>query len=84
MFLTTNRVPEFDPAILSRIHLMLRYDNLSRYARNRIWGRFLSRANTPYGDADIKNDELDRLTSSQINGRQVMSPYICPAFRFTD
>ena len=29
MFLTTNRVSEFDEAILTRIHLMLRYDDLS-------------------------------------------------------
>jgi hypothetical protein len=87
MFFTTNRVPEFDPAILSRIHLMLRYDNLSRYARNQIWNQFLSRAITSYGDADIKNGELEaleRLINSELNSRQVISPYICPALRFTN
>ncbi|KAH6692795.1 hypothetical protein BKA61DRAFT_499673 [Leptodontidium sp. MPI-SDFR-AT-0119] len=55
MFLTTNRVSQFDLAILSRIHLMLRYDNLSKDARSEIWGQFLSRAATPCGDADIKD-----------------------------
>ena len=84
MFLTTNRVPQFDPAILSRIHLMLRYDNLSRYARDQIWRQFLSRAITPYGDADVKDIEFKRLISSELNGRQVMLPYIYPALRFTD
>jgi SpoVK/Ycf46/Vps4 family AAA+-type ATPase len=29
MFLTTNRVSEFDEAILTRVHLMLRYDHLN-------------------------------------------------------
>ncbi|PVH68250.1 hypothetical protein DL98DRAFT_441636, partial [Cadophora sp. DSE1049] len=76
MFLTTNRVSQFDPAILSRIHLMLRYDNLSKDARSEIWGQFLSRAATPCGDVDIKDHELERLVSSELNGRQVMLPYI--------
>jgi hypothetical protein len=30
MFLTTNRVSQFDEAILTRIHLMLRYDKLDQ------------------------------------------------------
>jgi SpoVK/Ycf46/Vps4 family AAA+-type ATPase len=42
MFLTTNRVSEFDEAILTRIHLMLRYDNLDQAARTTIWGDFLN------------------------------------------
>ena len=84
IFLTANHVPEFNPAILSRIHLMLRYDNLSRYTRNQIWSQFLSRAITPYGDADIKDIEFKRLISGELNGRQVMLPYIYPALRFTD
>ena len=84
MFLATNRVSEFDPAILSRLHLILRYENLSRHARNKIWGQLLDRATTPYGSADINNHELDRLISSELNGRQVMLPCICPVTRFTD
>ena len=28
MFMTTNRASQFDEAVLSRIHLMLRYENL--------------------------------------------------------
>ena len=30
MFLTTNRMSEFDEAILSRIHLKLKYDDLRK------------------------------------------------------
>ena len=33
LFLTTNRVSDFDEAILSRIHLMLKYDALGLNAR---------------------------------------------------
>ena len=36
MFLTTNRVAQFDEAILTRIHLMLRYDDLNQAARTTI------------------------------------------------
>ena len=36
MFLTTNRVSEFDIAILSRIHLMFKYNDLSKAAGRQI------------------------------------------------
>ena len=36
MFLTTNRVSEFDEAILTQIHLMLRFDELDSKARKNI------------------------------------------------
>ena len=42
LFLNTNRVREFDDAILSRIHVMLRYDDLSSDSRKQIWEHFLS------------------------------------------
>jgi SpoVK/Ycf46/Vps4 family AAA+-type ATPase len=40
MFLTTNRVSEFDEAILTRIHLMLRFDELNSNARKISGKRF--------------------------------------------
>jgi len=71
LFLTTNRVSQFDEAILSRIHLMLRYDNLSKDAGKKIWERFIEQARTPQGPAKVKPDELKRLVNSKLNGRQV-------------
>jgi SpoVK/Ycf46/Vps4 family AAA+-type ATPase len=44
LFLTTNRVSEFDDAILSRIHLLLKYENLNKDARKNIWTSFLKKA----------------------------------------
>jgi hypothetical protein len=41
MFLTTNRVSRFDEAILTRIHLMLRYDDLNQAGRMTTWRHFL-------------------------------------------
>ena len=73
IFLTTNRVSLFDDAILSRIHLMLQYDDLNSDARRQIWRFFLHRACTSGKAADICSEELERLACSKINGRQVRS-----------
>jgi hypothetical protein len=68
MFLTTNQVSEFDKAILTRVHLMLRYDHLNQEARTTIWGNFLNRARTFEGPAEIKPKELSRLVTVKFNG----------------
>jgi len=52
LFLTTNHVSKFDEAILSRIHVLLRYENLDRHARRDIWRNFLERGRTPKGAAN--------------------------------
>jgi hypothetical protein len=36
MLLTTNRVTEFDPAALSRIHLKVKYDDLKSDAKSEV------------------------------------------------
>jgi AAA+ superfamily predicted ATPase len=41
LFLTTNRIEEFDPAFASRIHLKLEYDDLSPEKRANIWRNLL-------------------------------------------
>ncbi|KAF8540209.1 P-loop containing nucleoside triphosphate hydrolase protein [Trichophaea hybrida] len=71
LFLTTNRVSQFDEAILSRIHLMLRYDDLTKDVRKQVWGNFLSRATTSSGDADVTDKELEELAIYKLNGRQI-------------
>ena len=37
MFLSTNRVGDFDPAFLSRIHLAISYGKLDTLQRRKIW-----------------------------------------------
>jgi hypothetical protein len=71
MFFTTNQVSEFDKAILTRVHLMLRYDHLNQKARTTIWGNFLDRAYTFEGPAEIKPEELSCLVTVKFNGQQV-------------
>jgi len=78
MFLTTNRVAQFDKAILSRIHVMLRYGDLSKAAGKKIWELFFKTSNTSQGPPRISDEELKRLVNSKLNGRQVRDLYgIC-------
>jgi hypothetical protein len=71
MFLTTNRVSEFDVAILSRIHLMFKYDDLSKAAGRQIWEQFIERARTTKRPVEVKPEDLNRLVNNKLNGRQV-------------
>ena len=74
MFLTTNRVRDFDDAIQSRITLALRYEPLSLATRKQIWVSFLKKAVTVNGVAKVDQKGLDRLAGKDINGRQVRLP----------
>jgi hypothetical protein len=76
MFLTTNRVSQFDEVILTKIHLMLRYDDLNQAARTTIQGHFLDRARTFKGSAEIKPEELSRSVTVKFNGRRVSLPIV--------
>jgi hypothetical protein len=66
MFLITNRLFKFDVAILSRIHLMFKYDDLSRRPEGRS-EQFIKRA----GPTEVKPEELELLVNNKLNGKQV-------------
>ena len=70
-FLTSNRLAEFDPAICSRIHLFMKYNNLEEWARRDVWKSLLNRAKTINGPACVSPKELDCLVAIASNGRQV-------------
>jgi hypothetical protein len=71
MFLTTNRLKDFDEAILSRIHLTLKFDRLSMEIRKGIWTSFLKRTITDKGAAIYSPQQLDKLAQNRFNGRGV-------------
>ncbi|KAL4929391.1 ATP-binding protein [Aspergillus undulatus] len=71
LFLTSNRAIDFDDAILSRIHLKIKYEDLTNESRRNIWDYFLSRAQTPAGSSSVKGNERQRLESLGLNGRQI-------------
>lgn len=71
LFLTTNRMQTFDPAILSRIHLPLRYDPLKKEAREAIWRCFIEQAQTTAGPAIYDDHVIRDLAGKKLNGREV-------------
>ena len=74
LFLTTNRVETFDDAFQSRIHVALRYSELTVKARRRIWKMFLDRVRDVHGGEtdNFKEAEIDKLAARHVlNGRQI-------------
>jgi SpoVK/Ycf46/Vps4 family AAA+-type ATPase len=70
-FLTTNQVGDFDAAVLNRMHLILKYRELTVNARRTIIVHFLKRVRTDQGPSNLSEEDLDRLAQAPLNGRQV-------------
>jgi hypothetical protein len=73
LFLTTNRVETFDDAFQSRIHVALRYGELTHKAKKAVWKMFLDLVRKVEGmEVDEFTDrDLDVLSRNQLNGRQI-------------
>lgn len=69
LFLTSNRVKTFDDAILSRIHVALQYQELTKAARIQIWCAFLKKTGIDLQDFD--SEQIERLGEHPVNGRQI-------------
>ncbi|TRM67024.1 P-loop containing nucleoside triphosphate hydrolase protein [Schizophyllum amplum] len=69
LFLTTNRVQSFDEAFQSRIHVALKYNDLTEESRRTVWKSFLTKLGP--GKADLSEAEYDELQKSDLNGRQI-------------
>ncbi|TFY77818.1 hypothetical protein EWM64_g6195 [Hericium alpestre] len=61
VFLTTNRVGAFDPAMKSRIDVSIVFDRLTADARERLWISFLQKT-------DMAEDELQRFSRHDMQG----------------
>ncbi|EAQ93792.1 hypothetical protein CHGG_02027 [Chaetomium globosum CBS 148.51] len=68
LFLTTNRVTTFDDAFKSRIHIPIRYTDLSIESRRQIWRNFCRMVP---GGVDIDEKGLSTLADTDLNGRQI-------------
>ncbi|EEQ31274.1 cylicin-1 [Microsporum canis CBS 113480] len=73
LFLTTNRVETFDDAFQSRIHVALRYGDLTTKAKRSVWKMFLDRVQTKDGLEVVKfsDKDYDALARHNLNGRQI-------------
>ncbi|KAI1460706.1 P-loop containing nucleoside triphosphate hydrolase protein [Annulohypoxylon moriforme] len=68
LFLTTNRVSTFDDGFKSRIHVPIRYTDLSLASRLQIWRTLCGRVP---GGVDVDEDGLESLARHDMNGRQI-------------
>jgi ATPase family associated with various cellular activities (AAA) len=64
LFLTTNRITNIDDAFHSRIHVSMKYPNLTAKSRRHIWATFV-------GKTGITAADLDKLAEVDLNGRQI-------------
>ncbi|KAI4228183.1 MAG: hypothetical protein L6R36_001836 [Xanthoria steineri] len=73
LFLTTNRVETFDDAFQSRIHVALRYGELTTKAKRSVWKMFLDKVAQKDGveTAVFKETDYDKLARHNLNGRQI-------------
>jgi len=67
MFLTTNRVKEFDRAFFSRITMVLHYPEMTSGTRLQVWQNLLESAGVTY----LPTEDLVSLASRDLNGRQI-------------
>jgi hypothetical protein len=84
MFLTTNRLRDFDEAIKSRIHLKLKYDDLGLDTRKDLWMSFLKKATTDAGGAKYSPEGLLALAEKPMNGREVGLSALRSPLLYTD
>ena len=68
MFLTTNRISDFDAAFESRIHLTIHYPALDTESRLHIWETFVRIGNS---ESQLNDRDLKTLAKNEINGRQI-------------
>jgi hypothetical protein len=66
LFLTTNRVKNFDSAFHSRISLALCYPEHQADTRKHIWRNL-----TRFSNLNLSDSDLDQLATYDINGRQI-------------
>lgn len=64
LFLTTNRVKNFDEAFQSRISISLKYDDLDYDSRLKVWNNLLAHGK-------IENINTKELAKYELNGREI-------------
>ncbi|EOD43360.1 putative aaa family protein [Neofusicoccum parvum UCRNP2] len=70
LFMTSNRVSVFDPAIRSRIHLALQYYAPDAPRRKLMWKQQLGRL--PAGDKDLDVEAcIETMQKAEMNGREI-------------
>ncbi|VUC35683.1 unnamed protein product [Clonostachys rosea] len=77
LFLTTNRVEEFDDAFHSRIHIALRFAPRTKERRKEVWKNFCAFADA---GTHLSEDNYNELAEKQLNGREIKNILSCSNF----
>jgi SpoVK/Ycf46/Vps4 family AAA+-type ATPase len=78
LFLTSNRVKTFDEAFQSRIHVAVRYKELTEVQRRNIWKIWINKAGEDVDDLEKIEEELEEggdLLKAELNGRQIRNVF---------
>ncbi|KAI1479212.1 hypothetical protein F4774DRAFT_138082 [Daldinia eschscholtzii] len=81
LFLTTNRVGHFDDAFISRIHVIIRYNNLNQEDRKKIWNQFFNKLSDEREDFIITGRakayvlEDETISKLEWNGREIRNAF---------
>ncbi|RGP77951.1 p-loop containing nucleoside triphosphate hydrolase [Fusarium longipes] len=81
LFLTTNRVGQFDDAFISRIHVIIHYEKLTSEGQKKVWMQFFDKLD--YDREDIKVTrrakdyilEDEAITEMDWNGREIRNAF---------
>ena len=68
MFLTSNRISDFDTAFESRIHLTIHYPPLDIPSRLHVWKTFVQMGNL---ESRLNEKDLETLAKIEVNGREI-------------
>ncbi|KAK6353479.1 hypothetical protein TWF696_005442 [Orbilia brochopaga] len=71
LFLTSNRVETFDEAIQSRIHIAIRYNDLTPDARAQVWRNFIAKIEGSGTATAVVESDFAELAPLPLNGRQI-------------
>ena len=71
LFLTSNRVRTFDEAFKSRIHVPLKYNDLTAESREKVWRNFLETVTNAGMHVNLEDGDYEALSRHKLNGRQI-------------
>ncbi|CEI66320.1 hypothetical protein FVEN_g4294 [Fusarium venenatum] len=81
LFLTTNRVGQFDDAFISRIHVIIHYEKLSAEGQKKVWMQFFDKLDYDREDFKVTRRAKDYIledgATSEIewNGREIRNAF---------
>lgn len=68
LFMTSNRVSTFDDAFKSRIHVPLKYNDLTVASRKKVWDNFLAKMAQ---EIELSEGDRENIAGMDLDGRQI-------------